>query len=304
MSSRNTLTASPLISQSELLALQIQAGQIDTSANSSHKLDSRDAGWLPTNTLGSGMDYAESRVYQQGDDPRTINWRLSARSTNTYVKNYHMESRPELCIMLDQRRPMIFGTRKRLKATQALRLASVLAFAAEQHRLSLQIVLINDDVHWLGKQSIEGFLKQSNHAALPTEVKPQVAINEVLEQITTRLKEGSLLYLVSDFMDLETSHKRLLVQLQEYFFVHALHIIDPAERQYKKVGGVQLQDMYAENSIYLSPDQQDMSANLNHIASEHFNAIHETLIKAAVSYSAILSDEESIHAYISLPLGH
>jgi uncharacterized protein (DUF58 family) len=300
----------PMLNEDEIAALRIQASQIQNAGDSSHKQQSREAGWLPTSALGSGMDYAESREYQQGDDPRYINWRLSARSNETFVKTYHMESRPSLCIVLDQRRTMIFGTRRRLKITQALRLATMLAFAAEQRNLALNILLINDEIQWLGTQHVDTFLAKVNKSPpIIAEIENSSAkgFQGVIGKLQQQLSVGSLIYLISDFMDLESSHQSLQM-LHEHYFVEALHIIDQAEQKLPKSGGVSLQAMNQSiNSvakISLDSNSEELIAGVDTVFAEHLKSIKNTLLQAAFSYADIQTDEDTIHQHITLPLGH
>lgn len=307
------MKSNALLSPSEISSLRLQAQQLLGSSHSSHKLDSRDAGWLPTSALGSGMDYAESRAYQQGDDPRSINWRLSARSTETYVKTYHMESRPSVCVVLDQRRTMIFGTKKRLKITQALRLATLIAFFAEQQRLTFNVVLVNKAVNWLGEQSLESFLQLANNAELPadepvsqtelenqsSELSQQLALN-----LDRYLDKGSLVYLISDFMDLSSIATDNLAQLQQNYSVQALHIIDQAEQSLNKTEGVCLQDMNSEAKLSVNVESVEKQNNLQAIADQHLQNIKQALSKSGIDYCPVLAHEDTLFPYINIPLGH
>ena len=305
------MKSEPILSSQELLALRSQAKQLQSNIVPSHRLDSRDAGWLSTSTIGSGMDYAESRLYQQGDEPRTINWRLSARSTETYVKTYHMEARPSLCIVLDQRRSMIFGTRSRLKATQALRLATTLVWAAEQQRLKMHISVIRSSGEWLEVQSAEEFLAKTNQQHfLQTQLQgnsqqtsSQIDISDILDSLSQSIEKGTLVYLISDFLDLNESHQKRLFQLQDNYFVQALHIIDPAEQKVEKKGGVYLQDM--QSDAYLNVISHDSKiTDLNESLRNHINMIKHVFLKSSVYYSPISTAEEMLHSSILFPLGH
>ncbi len=73
---------------------------------------------------GRGMDYAESRVYQAGDEIRHIDWRVSARSGKLHTKLFHVERERPVLIVLDQSLPMFFGSRHALKSVVAARLAA------------------------------------------------------------------------------------------------------------------------------------------------------------------------------------
>jgi len=314
------MKSNALLSPTEISDLRLQAQQLLGSENPAHKLDSRDAGWLPTSANGSGMDYAESRAYQQGDDPRSINWRLSARSTETYVKTYHMEARPSVCVVLDQRRTMVFGTKTRLKISQALRLAIIIASIAEQQRLTFNVVLMNKEVNWLGEQSLASFLQIANNAELPDEIVSQPTLETPFNQhsqqldsyFTRYLDRGSLVYLISDFMDLSSTANAInnLAQLQQNYSVQALHIIDQAEQSLSQTkskikaqtSSICLQDMKSKATLSLKGDNQ--KEDLQDIADKHFATVKHTILKSGVTYSAIFAHENTVYSHINFASGH
>ncbi len=294
------------LSLTEISALRIQAEQLLSSTSSAQVLESRNAGWASSNAIGSGMDYAESRAYQQGDDPRNINWRLSARSTETYVKTYHMDSRPSMCIVLDQRRSMLFGTRVRLKATQALRLVTLLMFAAEQHGIELQIMTIGETIQWFEKGAVQTHLAETNHLVPPTHaqnIAEQVPFSEALLGLNQRLSKGTLLYLISDLMDIQVDDQKQLAQLQSEHFVQALHIVDPAEEKLPKSGGVSLQDIMSNTSFFLKAGDESSHKSLHIALNNHLTHIKKVCTQSAVQYSKVKSHDERLDPHIIFPLG-
>jgi uncharacterized protein (DUF58 family) len=88
------------------------------------------SGQRPARLHGRGMDYAESRVYQAGDDVRRMDWRLTARSGVAHTKLFQEEREGRLLILLDTNASMRFGTRTRFKSVQAARAAAMAAWYA------------------------------------------------------------------------------------------------------------------------------------------------------------------------------
>lgn len=99
-------------------------------AAASQPVSQRAAGDSLSRWTGRGLDYAESRAYQPGDDLRDLHWRLLARTGRPYVKVHREEHAPALHLLLDLRPGMVFGTRVRTKAEQAARML-LLACAAQ-----------------------------------------------------------------------------------------------------------------------------------------------------------------------------
>lgn len=98
---------------------------------------------------GSGTDFAEPRAYQPGDDPRRLDWRATARSGTPLVRTYHAEFSRPLCLVIDRRASMRFGTRTRLKITQAVRVALWLAGRESRTGGELAAVLLDAPCQWL-----------------------------------------------------------------------------------------------------------------------------------------------------------
>ncbi|MCE5232579.1 MAG: DUF58 domain-containing protein, partial [Xanthomonadaceae bacterium] len=90
------------------------------------------AGVHPSRAHGRGMDYAESREYQPGDDIRALDWRVTARTGRAYTKLYREERERSLLLLVDTHPALRFGTRVRYKSVQAARAAALAAWAAQR----------------------------------------------------------------------------------------------------------------------------------------------------------------------------
>jgi len=293
-----------LLKDSELLELRALSEQLDCSLLSQHVLESRHIGSLPTRALGSGTDYAESRLYQSGDDTRLINWRLSARSQETFVKTFHIESRPSINVFLDKRRSMIFGTRKRLKVIQAVRVASLLAYTSEYHHLLFQGWIVDDEnngIHYF--DNCQDFLHQANQAVVIKVQVEKTNIDSVLQEMNQRIKRGSLVYYISDFSSLNKSHQAELVKINEQCFSQAIHIQDQAELELPNLGKLRLQDMYQNRSYKLDTKKKKDQVALQEYLSKKLTERKALLKNSGVSYQQLLTDIDDLQNSVSLPLG-
>ncbi|MCX7515075.1 DUF58 domain-containing protein [Frateuria sp. STR12] len=115
------------VSLAELLALRARVGRVRPLPLRSR---ASSAGQRPSRLYGRGMDYAESRVYQPGDDVRRLDWRLTARSGVLHTKLFQEEREGRLLILLDTHASMRFGTRVRFKSVQAARAAALAGWYA------------------------------------------------------------------------------------------------------------------------------------------------------------------------------
>jgi len=111
----------------ELIALRARVARSALVPTESHAAR---AGQQSSRLYGRGMDYAESRAYQAGDDVRRLDWRLTARSGKLHTKLFQEEREGRLLVLLDRHPGMRFGTRARFKSVQAARVAALAAWHA------------------------------------------------------------------------------------------------------------------------------------------------------------------------------
>lgn len=115
------------VSLRALLALRAQVGRLRMPQEASRTLGS---GQQSSRLYGRGMDYAESRAYQAGDDVRRMDWRLTARSGKLHTKLFQEDREGSVLIVLDTHASMRFATRGRFKSVQAARFAAAIAWRA------------------------------------------------------------------------------------------------------------------------------------------------------------------------------
>lgn len=115
------------VSLHALIALRERVGRVRLQPLMSRAMR---AGQHSSHLYGRGMDYAESRAYQGGDDVRRLDWRLTARSGKLHTKLFEEDREGSVLILLDTHPSMRFGTRVRFKSVQAARAAATVAWCA------------------------------------------------------------------------------------------------------------------------------------------------------------------------------
>jgi uncharacterized protein (DUF58 family) len=208
-------THAPLLDSDELAQLvrriRIQQG-LPYSRESYH----RQAGDFRSAYLGSGLDFEEARPYQSGDDVRGMDWRTTARTTKPHIKVYRETHQPVLHVVIDRGPSMRFGTRTRLKVTQAARVAAILGLGAARANTCIGATIWQPDTVTLtcrngavGAQQ----LIQAVIAPCPPLIDPGAAMMPLpvlLDRLDRQLPRGSNVVLISDF------HKRRVDQRFSY----------------------------------------------------------------------------------------
>ena len=226
-------THQPLLSATEINELIQRCGKL-SPAQVQHSNRNARFGEQPSRQLGSGMDFADRRAYQAGDDPRYIDWRASARSAHTLIKRFHSEVSHPGCVVIDRRASMAFGTRARLKATQALRAGITLGAQLLNHGSPLALLLLDQKHYWQPPQAALSALQRgalyAARSCPPQDHNPADSDwRSVGHSLMARLPQGSRLFLLSDFAGLDEAALKTLRQIGHYFDCRAIHIIDPVE---------------------------------------------------------------------------
>jgi len=214
------------------------------------------AGMHATNQLGRGMDFSEVRAYQPGDDVRTIDWRVTARTGKTHTKLYTEEKEQVRLLFIDLSTSMYFGSKLLLKSIQATHLAALLTWLSisEQDRIGA-LILVGDKLIQVrpngrdkGALAVLDALVQAHHYLQhlwENKAKPHGDYVKALRHLNRLCPKGSELIFISDFyallgdqLDLNgekedrmlAQKQRLITQLCSHNHPRFMSIYDPLEQ--------------------------------------------------------------------------
>ncbi len=200
---------------------------------------------------GRGMEFDEVREYQPGDDIRTIDWNVTARTGWLHVKKYVEERELTVLIIFDASGSFDFGTRLRLKRELAAEVGAVLAFSAIRNNDKVGLLIFTD--------KIEGFIpprKGTKHVLrIIREIlhfKPSsrgTDISQALEYAMRVVKRHSVMFLISDFRD--KNYERALTVANRKHDVVAVTIGDPSEHGIPPVGLIEVEDGESAERVIL-----------------------------------------------------
>jgi len=260
--------ASPVsVSQTGLIRL---AGPARAIALDVLRVNSLQTGAYVSRFRGRGMEFDESRPYQPGDDPRSIDWRVTARSTTAYTKLFREERERPVLIAVDLRARMHFATRGCYKSVSASRAAALLSWAAHHRGDRLGGLVFGDTTHRelkprLGRQAALRFVHE-----LVTHPDWQPATNAVegsgaepLTQAMSALRRvarpGSLVVFISDFTGFTRPAQAYLSAVARHSEVLAVFLNDPIERALPPPGRYRIVGPDDEFAIdtYAGPARRD-----------------------------------------------
>ena len=193
---------------------------------------------------GRGMEYDESRPYQAGDDIRTLDWRVTARTGKPHTKLFREERERPVFVCCDLGKTMRFATQGSFKSVVAARAAALIAWKAQQSGDRIGGVVFDDQQHMelppaRGKAAVARLLKGLvAHAALDnnaSESDSPYLLNHALLRLKRLAKPGSLIFVISDFRHLDfDAHNKdsgasLLANIARHNDTFALAVADPLE---------------------------------------------------------------------------
>lgn len=197
-------------------------------------IQSKLAGTYLAKSKGRGMEFDEVRHYQNGDDVRTIDWRVTARTGKVHTKLFREEKERPVFILTDVGHSMRFGSNLLFKSVQAAHLAALIAWHVKQRGDKLGGLVFNQHQHIeLKPQSRSHGVLRYFHAL--TEVHGATAgnrgltLNDALSQLRRLVRPGSLVYILSDFNDFNDDGLRHIRAIRQHNEVSCCPITDPLD---------------------------------------------------------------------------
>ena len=198
---------------------------------------------------GRGMEFAEVREYQIGDDIRNIDWNVTARIGDPYIKVFDEERELTVMLLVDVSSSGAFGTSRQMKGEIAAELCAVLAFSAIKNNDKVGLIIFSDKIEKFipprkGKQHVLRVIREILYFQ-PED--SQTDLNVALEYLSKVIKRRSIVFLISDFLT-ENYEKSLQVANKKHDII-AINIIDPREIDMPNVGFIELEDAETGETI-------------------------------------------------------
>ena len=193
---------------------------------------------------GRGMEFDEVRKYIPGDDVRTIDWNVTARTGEPYVKSYVEERELTVMLAVDVSRSGEFGSRNWFKRELAVELAAVISIAATTNNDKVGLLLFTDRTELLvpptkGRSHV---LRMLRDLLAYEPVGAGTDIRMALDTIHVLLKRRSIVFLISDFLADPGSYRQAMLVTNRRHDIVAFDVSDPLEREIADVGIIALED--------------------------------------------------------------
>jgi uncharacterized protein (DUF58 family) len=242
----NTVARNQFERVSVQLKTLIDLAKSSSALNLRHgQIRSAQSGEYLSRLKGRGMEFDETRIYQPGDDIRSIDWRVTARSDKTHTKIYREERERPVFIAVDYRPTMDFATRGVFKSVQAAKLAALLAWAGQRQgdQIGGQIFNQHDSKELKPKSGKHALLRFLNTLAKPNfSTESEMDLDHVLSRLNHHVRPGSLVYIISDFRGFDAAAEAHLSRLTRHCELVLIHVYDPLESHFPNKGQYRLTD--------------------------------------------------------------
>jgi len=246
---------------------------------------------------GQGLEFDSVREYVAGDDIRNIDWRVTARTGSPHLKIFKEERERHIVICIDMNSSMRFGTRNTFKSVQAAHVAALLGWSGIAHQDRISACLFGDvpgGIQFLPpKRTRKSFCEMLKVLSAPPTEHHQVSLQEAMARVSMVSHTGSLIYLISDFMEIDKSfqHETSINRLTKKCDVVFIGVNDQADRSISSMGSV---GFCASDSSKFYINTESVEGRKAYVAKweEHQRCLQEITMRLKISMVELTTESD------------
>lgn len=225
---------------------------------------------------GRGMEFAEVREYQIGDDVRSIDWNVSARFGHPFIKIFEEERELTVMLLVDLSGSLVFGSVDKTKQQIAAEISAILTLSALKNNDKVGLILFTDQ--------IEKFIPPKKGKTHSLRIIREVLsfephgnktnLKSALEYFNHAIKKKAIVFLISDFFD--TGYDKILRIVGKKHDLIGIVLSDPREREIIGSGLIKFRDAETGNIRYVDTDSRDFQINFRE-TQKRFNNFRKQL---------------------------
>ena len=248
---------------------------------------------------GRGMTFSEVRKYQYGDDVRTIDWNVTARYREPYVKVFEEERELTLMLLVDISGSSNFGTRTKLKNEILTEIAATLAFSALNNNDKVGLVLFSNKIELFiapkkGKIHILRIIRELlNYES--TSLKTN--ISKALEFLSQVQKKKAIIFVLSDFID--SNYSKSVQLLSKKHDLTGVRIFDLFEKELQKSGLLFVNDAETGRKLWINSSSKKVRESYNLSFRKNADYFKNTFSKNGAGAIALSTDDEYVKTLLN-----
>ena len=248
---------------------------------------------------GRGMTFSEVRKYQYGDDVRTIDWNVTARYREPYVKVFEEERELTLMLLVDISGSSNFGTRTKLKNEILTEIAATLAFSALNNNDKVGLVLFSNKIELFiapkkGKIHILRIIRELlNYES--TSLKTN--ITKALEFLSQVQKKKAIIFVLSDFID--SNYSKSVQLLSKKHDLTGVRIFDLFEKELQKSGLLFVNDAETGLKLWINSSSKKVRESYNLSYRKNADYFKNTFSKNGAGAIALSTNDEYVKTLLN-----
>lgn len=257
---------------------------------------------------GRGMSFSEVRNYQYGDDVRNIDWNVTARLQEPYVKVFEEEREITVMLLIDVSGSTLFGTQENVRGEAQMKqdimaeISAVLSFTAISNNDKVGVILFTDRIETFitpkkGRNHILRIIREIINIAPKGK---GTDLSEVLRYLTNMLKKRSIVFVLSDFMNTGSHYKDALSIAKRRHDVVGLHLYDDRERMLPNVGLARVVDAESGEMVWIDTAQKATRESYAKWYEENLSKTKNIFLKSGADFVSINIKESYIKALMNL----
>lgn len=249
---------------------------------------------------GRGMTFSEVRNYQFGDDVRSIDWNVTARYNEPFVKVFEEERELTMMLLVDVSGSELFGTGEQIKKEIIIEIAATLAFSATQNNDKIGLLLFSDKMELFippkkGRSHVLRIIREL------IEFEPsgkKTDLSEAMKYATNVIKKKAIVFVLSDFIDDEYQHS--LKILSGKHDVTGIRVYDEREQEIPNLGLVQMLDRESGELIMVNTGSKSVRRSYAEYFRNRENYFNESFTRSGAGSFSTRVDE----SYVKKLLGY
>ena len=250
---------------------------------------------------GRGMTFSEVRQYQFGDDVRNIDWNVTARYNEPFVKVFEEERELTMMLMVDISGSKLFGSVDQFKNEIATEIAATLAFSATQNNDKIGLILFSDEIElYIPPKKGRSHVLRIIRELIEFEPKSKLTnISEALKFLSNVMKKKAIVFLLSDFITDDNYEHNLKISAGKHD-ITGIRIYDKREAEIPNLGMVQMEDEETGELILVNTTSRSVRQNYSKYYNEKVDHYKETFTKSGSGTIDCRVDE----SYVKKLLGY
>jgi uncharacterized protein (DUF58 family) len=249
---------------------------------------------------GRGMTFSEVRQYQYGDDVRNIDWNVTARYSEPFIKVFEEERELTMVLMVDISGSEFFGTQEQFKNEVITEIAATLAFSATQNNDKIGLILFSDTIELYippkkGRSHVLRIIRELIEFE-PKSKKTNIA--EALKFLSSVMKKKAIVFVLSDFIADDFQHTMKIASKKHD--VTGIRVYDKREEGIPNLGMVQMQDGETGELMLVNTSSKKVRLNYGKFYRERVDYYKDSFSKSGAGAIDCRVDE----SYVKKLLGY